>query len=100
MAAIQPPHFASDVTGVAKPANHIPTNAPCAQCHTTAATTPCTRHSTHQGVANCLTCHGPTVAAAFANIKITTTPGNHIPIGGLDCNGSGCHSTGNVNPAA
>src|SRR2546421_4877220 len=25
-------------------------------------------------------------------------PGNHIPIGNVDCNGSGCHTTGNVNP--
>src|SRR5438045_8469526 len=24
-------------------------------------------------------------------------PGNHMPIGSLDCNGSGCHSTTNVN---
>ena len=33
----------------------------------------------------------------FANITITTTSGNHIPIGTLDCNGSGCHTTANVN---
>src|SRR5438034_2585720 len=25
-------------------------------------------------------------------------PGNHIPIGNVDCNGSGCHTPGNVNP--
>ncbi|MGH7750099.1 MAG: hypothetical protein ACREQ5_35835, partial [Candidatus Dormibacteria bacterium] len=27
-----------------------------------------------------------------------TNPANHIPFGSLDCNGSGCHSTANVNP--
>jgi hypothetical protein len=31
------PTFATNQMGsAAKPANHIPTNAPCAQCHTTA----------------------------------------------------------------
>jgi hypothetical protein len=29
-------HLRGDMTGGNKPANHIPTNAPCAQCHTTA----------------------------------------------------------------
>src|SRR4029077_13042623 len=33
----------------------------------------------------------------FANITLVTTPGNHIPFGSLDCNGSGCHTTTNVN---
>jgi len=32
--------------------------------------------------------HGPTVATTF-DIAVVTTPGNHIPIGALDCNGSG-----------
>src|SRR5204863_270427 len=52
---------------------------------------------THQGVTGCLTCHGPTVNTTFANITMVTTPGNHMPIGTLDCNRSGCHSTTNVN---
>src|SRR5207244_7260410 len=52
--------------------------------------------STHRGVSGCLTCHGPTVGP-FANVTLVTTPGNHMPIGMLDCNGSGCHSTQNVN---
>src|SRR5205807_5387647 len=52
---------------------------------------------THQGVTGCLTCHGSTVAGTFANVTIVSTPANHIPIGSLDCNGSGCHSTQNVN---
>ena len=32
------------------------------------------------------------VATTFANITIVSTPGNHIPIGTLDCNRSGCHT--------
>src|SRR5437899_1983150 len=81
-----------------RPANHIPTNAICTQCHTTAGNYALySVTATHQGVTSCLSCHGPTVAGTFANIKITTTPGNHIPTGNLDCNGSGCHSTANVN---
>jgi hypothetical protein len=81
----------------AMPANHIPTSAPCSQCHTTAgsyATYSVT--GVHQGVTGCLTCHAPAVAASFANVTITTTPAGHIPIGSLDCNGAGCHSTTNV----
>jgi hypothetical protein len=94
------PTFASNQSGSsAKPANHIPTTAPCAQCHTTAGnyllySSP----GTHQGVTGCLTCHGSTVNTTFANVVPVTTPGNHIPIGSLDCNGSGCHSTTNVTP--
>src|SRR5207244_12208442 len=41
-------------------------------------------------------CRSPTVTATAANLKITTTPANHIPTGSLNCNGSGCHSTTNV----
>ena len=93
------PTFASDVTGGGKPANHIPTSAPCAQCHTTGIYSQYSVTATHQGVTSCLSCHGPTVGP-FANVTMVTsaTPGNHIPIGTLDCNGSGCHSTANVNP--
>src|SRR5205807_4976535 len=76
----------------------IPTTAACAQCHTTGSYATYSVTATHQGVTNCLSCHGPTVAATFANVKITTAPGNHIPFGSLDCNGSGCHSTSNVKP--
>ena len=93
------PTFASDVTGGGKPANHIPTSAPCAQCHTTGIYSQYSVTATHQGVTSCLSCHGPTVGP-FANVTMVTsaTPGNHIPINSLDCNGSGCHSTANVNP--
>jgi hypothetical protein len=51
----------------------------------------------HQGVTSCLSCHAPGVGP-FINVTIVTTPSNHIPIASLDCNGSGCHSTANVNP--
>jgi hypothetical protein len=52
---------------------------------------------THQGVTNCLSCHAPAVANTFANITIVSTTGiNHIPIGNLDCDGSGCHTTAKV----
>ncbi|MBV9727548.1 MAG: hypothetical protein JO299_20505, partial [Gammaproteobacteria bacterium] len=80
-----------------KPANHIPTSAPCTQCHTTGNNTVYSVVGVHQGVTSCLSCHGPNVGP-FANVTIVTTPANHIPIGSLDCNGSGCHTTANVNP--
>ena len=91
------PVFAGNQTAGAKPSNHIPTNAPCAQCHTTAGNYAAySVTGTHQGVTNCLSCHAPAVASTFANVKIVTTPNNHFPIGNLDCDGSGCHSTSNV----
>src|SRR5438132_1693826 len=93
------PIFATNQTAGAKPSNHIPTSAPCAQCHTTAGNyTLYSVTGTHQGVTGCLSCHGSTVNTTFANITIVTNPGNHIPFGNLDCNGSGCHTTGSVNP--
>ena len=94
------PTFATNQSGSsAKPSNHIPTTAACAQCHTTAGNFAAySVTGTHQGVTGCLTCHGPTVTTTFYNVTIVTTPSNHIPIGGLDCNGSGCHTTTNVNP--
>src|SRR5204863_144426 len=92
------PTFATDLTQSAKPANHIPTTAPCTQCHTTAGNYALySVTGTHQGVTGCLSCHGSTVATTFANITLITNPSNHIPFGTLDCNGSGCHTTGNVN---
>jgi hypothetical protein len=93
------PTFTTNVTGAGKPANHIPTNATCAQCHTTAGNYALySVTGTHQGVTSCLSCHGPSVATTFANVTIATTSANHIPIGTLDCSGSGCHTTTNVNP--
>ena len=93
----------SFLAGEVKPANHIPTSAPCAQCHTTPGNyAQYSVTGTHQGVTGCLSCHG-TGTGPFAGpppsntITIASTPGNHIPIGSLDCNGSGCHSTTNLN---
>src|SRR5437763_1253372 len=92
------PTFVTDMTPSAKPANHIPTSAPCTQCHTTAGNYAAySVTGTHQGVTGCLSCHGSTVATTFANITLVTNPSNHFPLGTLDCNGSGCHTTGNVN---
>lgn len=92
------PTFSGNLTGAGKPANHIPTNAACTQCHLNPSNYATYSISgTHQGVTGCLACHAPTVAATFANVSITTTPNNHIPIGSLDCNGSGCHTTANLN---
>ena len=63
-----------------RPANHIPTSAPCAQCHTTPGNYALySVTGTHQGVTNCLSCHGPTVATTFANITITTHAGQPHP---------------------
>jgi hypothetical protein len=97
------PTFASDLTGGGKPANHIPTSAPCAQCHTTPGNNALySVTGVHQGVTSCLSCHGPGTGP-FAGpppgntITIVGLAANHIPIGTLDCNGSGCHSTTNVN---
>ena len=93
------PTFATNVAQSAKPANHIPTTAACTQCHTTPsnyATYSVT--GTHQGVTECLSCHAPAVASTFDNVTIATLPANHMPIGALDCSGSGCHTTKNVNP--
>ena len=93
------PTFSTDVTNAAKPANHIPTSAACTQCHTTPGNYALySVTGTHQGVTSCLICHSPSVATTFVNVTITTTSANHIPIGTLDCNGSGCHTTANVNP--
>jgi hypothetical protein len=93
------PTFGGDLTSSSKPANHIPTTAPCAQCHTTSSNYAAySVTGTHQGVTTCVNCHGSTVNTTFANVTIVTTTATHIPIGSLDCNGAGCHSTANVNP--
>src|SRR6516165_6296992 len=95
------PTFATNQSGNAKPANHIPTSAPspyttapsCATCHTTVGNNSVySVAAVHQNLAanSCLTCHKSTVSSTFANVIIKTTPGNHIPIGALDCASSGC----------
>ena len=93
-------HDTSSFSASLKPANHIPTNAPCAQCHTTPGNNVLySVVGVHQGVTSCLSCHGPGTGP-FANVTIVGWPGSppHIPIGSLDCNGSGCHTTANVTP--
>src|SRR4029077_7762111 len=98
------PLFATNLLPtVPKPANHIPTTAPCAQCHTTVGNFAVYDViGLHQGVSACAACHGPSTGP-FAGPPPTNTitilgwPGSsHIPIGTLDCNGSGCHTTTNV----
>ncbi len=94
----------TDQTNGSLPANHIPIAPPtygaqpaCATCHTTAGNYAAySVTATHQGVTTCLACHGATLS--FANITTVGKPANHMPIGALNCNGSGCHTTTNVNP--
>jgi len=33
------------------------------------------------------------VNTKFYNVTMVTTPATHFPIGSLDCNRSGCHTT-------
>jgi hypothetical protein len=100
------PTFASNLLPTApKPSNHVPTTAPCAQCHTTVGNFAVySVAGVHQGATTCVPCHGPSTGP-FAgpppgnSITIVGWPGSsHFPIGTADCNGSGCHSTTNVNP--
>src|SRR5207302_283025 len=88
------PIFATNQTAGAKPSNHIPTSAPCAQCHTTAGNyTLYSVTGTHQGVTACLSCHGPTVNTTFGNAAHPTNPSDPIPFSSLDSNDSRCHTT-------
>jgi hypothetical protein len=96
------PTFFTNQSGGGKPANHIPTGVPpysgtapaCATCHTTAGNYAAySVGAVHTGVTQCSVCHGLSVANTFANVKIVTTPANHIPFGNADCNKSGCHVT-------
>jgi hypothetical protein len=93
------PTFGGNVTAGSKPPGHIPTTAPCAQCHKNAGNyAQYDSTGTHLGVTGCLICHGPLIYNTFKNVTPLTTPGNHFPIGSLDCNASGCHTTTNVAP--
>src|SRR5215472_6730859 len=92
----------SFLTGEVKPPNHIPTSAPCAQCHTTGDNSVYDIAGVHVGVTGCLACHGAGTGP-FAGPPPTNTitivgwaGTNHFPIGTLDCNGSGCHSATGV----
>src|SRR5204863_448316 len=101
---VQTPTFATNLLPtVPKPSNHIPTTAACAQCHTTAGNFALySVTGVHQGISGCLSCHGsntgPFAGPPPSNtITVVGVPANHFPVGSLDCNGSGCHTTGNVN---
>src|SRR5213595_3638108 len=101
---VQTPTFATNLLPtVPKPTNHIPTTAACAQCHTTAGNFALySVTGVHQGITGCLSCHGsntgPFAGPPPSNtITVVGVPANHFPVGSLDCNGSGCHTTGNVN---
>src|SRR5881392_1071692 len=101
---VQTPTFATNLLPTApKPSNHVPTTAVCAQCHTTVGNFALySVTGVHQGTTGCLSCHGsntgPFAGPPPSNtITIVGVPANHFPVGSLDCNGSGCHTTGNVN---
>ena len=58
-----------------RPANHIPTNAPCVQCHTTAGNYALySVTGAHQGVTGCLTCHAPDGRARSPTSRSSSTP--------------------------
>src|SRR6202008_3846311 len=94
------PTFGNNQLSTALPTGHIPITPPtyaaqpaCATCHTTAGDfTHYSVSAVHQGVSGCIVCHGSTVNTKFLNVTPVTTPGNHIPIGTLDCSGSGRHA--------
>src|SRR5205807_4806426 len=80
------------VTGGSKPSNHIPTNAGCAVCHTTAGNYAAyvMGATGHAGITTgCAQCHGP--GLTFANMAPPTLKvppvGNpaHIPYGTAAC---------------
>src|SRR5207302_945061 len=89
---ITTPTFATTVTGGSKPTNHIPTNAGCAVCHTTAGNYAAyvMGATGHAGITTgCAQCHGP--GLTFANMAPPTLKvppvGNpaHIPYGTAAC---------------
>lgn len=91
------PTFSSNLSAV--PSSHIPTGSfgtSCASCHTTAgnyAVFDLVKTHTATGV-GCVSCHNATTAALTdaqaAPIKLETAV-NHIPVGSVECNSSGCH---------
>ena len=67
-------------TGTTKPSNHIPTNLPCATCHTTSDYSKYVM--SHQGISsNCAQCHGPGLTFA-TNFVPKAPPPKHIPYSG------------------
>jgi hypothetical protein len=81
-------HTTSTFNGNSKPANHIPTNQPCALCHNN-PNDYSQAAMNHTGITSgCATCHGP--GLSFANIVPKEPPGTHIPYGAATC--EACHS--------
>jgi hypothetical protein len=81
-----PTFFTNQSGSSAKPSNHIPTNAPCAQCHTTAGNYALYTMGTtgHAGIANnCAQCHA--YGLSFYNMapptlkQPTAGAAGHIP---------------------
>src|SRR6516225_3421457 len=83
----------SFLAGEVKPANHIPTSAPCAQCHTTPGNyAQYSVTGTHQGVTGCLSCHGAgTGPFAGPPPSNTLTVAGHTTIAGTG-GVSGCQT--------
>jgi hypothetical protein len=88
---------AGDFTKYAKPANHLPTGAPCAQCHTAIPNWAIyvMGATGHQGISTgCASCHAS--GLSFFNMAPPTLkepPANHLPVGTLAC--ESCHSASN-----
>jgi hypothetical protein len=86
-----------DFAKYAKPVNHIPTSAPCEQCHT--AIPDFSQYvmgaQGHAGIStNCAACHAS--GLSFANMAPPTLkqpPANHIPLAGKAC--EACHAPSN-----
>jgi hypothetical protein len=93
------PTFAKNQSSNALPTGHIPVTPPtyaaqpaCTTCHTTVGNFALySVTAVHQGVTGCAACHAS--ATKFLNVTITQVAGNHFPIGSVDCNASGCHTT-------
>src|SRR5207302_693918 len=92
-----PTFFTNQSGSSAKPANHIPTNAPCAQCHTTAGNYAAyvMGATGHAGIINnCAQCHA--YGLSFYNIAAPTLKQpspcamGHIPSN--PPNGTCCHN--------
>ncbi len=82
----------SFATGVAKPANHIPTGQPCTLCHSNPANYK-TWTMNHQGISSgCATCHGPSLVFA-TNVVPKAPPATHIPTNAVAC--ESCHAASN-----
>src|SRR5207302_4328994 len=80
------------------PPTHVSTPGPSTPGHSAVDTVALFPHAVSGcRVTHCLSCPGTTSTTTFPIFSILTNPGNHIPFASLDCNGSGCHTTSNVN---